>query len=86
MKRSVAVSPISISSSQTKVRELSPKAHLRGLELNQVNANAALKVLYIEQLGLPCWIRTVDLFDFATNRRCAFILQSVRELAVVKPG
>ena len=28
-----------------------------GLELNQANANAALKVLYIEQLGLPSKIK-----------------------------
>jgi hypothetical protein len=33
-------------------------AHLRGLELNQTNAKTTLKVLCIEQLGLPSWIRT----------------------------
>jgi len=33
--------------------------YLAGIEPNQTNANSALKVLYIEQLGLLYWIRTV---------------------------
>jgi len=40
-------------SSQKQVWELSTMAHLRGLESNQTKAKIALKVLYIEQLGLP---------------------------------
>jgi len=38
-------------------------AQLSGLEVNQANAKVALKVLCIEQLGLPHWIRTYIRLD-----------------------
>ena len=47
----VAEVPELIPSSQTEVWELFPKAHLKGFY--QIKAKVALKVLYIEQLGLP---------------------------------
>ena len=34
-------------------KQMSTVGLVSGLELNHINANAALKVLYIEQLGLP---------------------------------
>ena len=42
--------------------------YLAEIEPNQTNANSALKVLYIEQLGLADWIRTTALGGFEPAR------------------
>ena len=42
---------------------LSTMVNLRGFELNQIKAKVALKVLNIEQLGLPSRIRTTTSID-----------------------
>ena len=44
-------------------KQMSTVGLVSGLELNQINAKVALKVLCIEQLGLPSWIRTFGLIE-----------------------
>jgi hypothetical protein len=63
------------------------KKQQRGFEPSQPNANSALKVLYIEQLGLPNWIRTYNLavaqpnlYSFGSSARCMPLVVSLNRL------